>query len=794
MLVALAWAAVVGTYALLKLLVRGVAAAWKMFGSSHTPMPMLESTKQSATTPREVAMEPVEERSISPLPAPASRATDSSHPYRTSEPMEPSIFEDKERLEAWANQSFQQWARELPMVPNDLSGMLMAVEPRTRLVGRLSSSIDARKLVWKQEPYGGAELASGAAADTAKMDPFEDAEEIRRHSRYISMCRGCNGIGEVMCGTCRGTTRVECRGCVGEGKIMGYAVDGSRRRLNCKECKGKGSFACKECRGGKIKCSSCRSLGKLERWLTVERKERTVVRLRAGGADLSGFAWAQADRDCADAEIAKDAKLVSVASHDGKLETSDLPAEVPAAWREKQWSELQEKAKAGERISSQRFLLLEMPAVELTYGFAGNRQTVAFEGLRMMAPPHSKDRVFHSRASWLRGGVAALAAGPLLSLGVYLARGPYFVTGNLLGVVACLALVAALLFGVLWNWTLRRPARWLGIGALVPAIGAAILMVKMEPSLERAQELLRLGALAPAQIELEELGRTTADEVDAWDELHLRRALQQTTCRESLGELGNVPEQTTRWATGQVYADGLAMTEARRALDRGEIEEARNALTCASKGQLDNAEGVALRVRIGSAAAERCLETRDWECAQREAEALQMMEAREAASRYRGMLTEGAKRGASELGEKTKAEQDVRVRVADERKALELWTRYVLAQEAAEPADLAALRASLAKDEGLLVKLEAQEAKQRAAEERRAAEVERRRVQAEERKRLAEERAEKRRLAVEERAERRREAASRSLVCNDGSYSPTCTCGGSWQGCCSWHGGVSGCE
>ncbi len=32
-----------------------------------------------------------------------------------------------------------------------------------------------------------------------------------------------------------------------------------------------------------------------------------------------------------------------------------------------------------------------------------------------------------------------------------------------------------------------------------------------------------------------------------------------------------------------------------------------------------------------------------------------------------------------------------------------------------------------------------------------------------------------------------------SLRCNDGQRSPSCTCGGSWQGCCSWHGGVDGC-
>jgi hypothetical protein len=31
------------------------------------------------------------------------------------------------------------------------------------------------------------------------------------------------------------------------------------------------------------------------------------------------------------------------------------------------------------------------------------------------------------------------------------------------------------------------------------------------------------------------------------------------------------------------------------------------------------------------------------------------------------------------------------------------------------------------------------------------------------------------------------------LRCNDGTRSPSCICGGSYQGCCSHHGGVSGC-
>lgn len=31
------------------------------------------------------------------------------------------------------------------------------------------------------------------------------------------------------------------------------------------------------------------------------------------------------------------------------------------------------------------------------------------------------------------------------------------------------------------------------------------------------------------------------------------------------------------------------------------------------------------------------------------------------------------------------------------------------------------------------------------------------------------------------------------LLCNDGTRSPSCVCGGNWRGCCSWHDGVDGC-
>lgn len=40
----------------------------------------------------------------------------------------------------------------------------------------------------------------------------------------------------------------------------------------------------------------------------------------------------------------------------------------------------------------------------------------------------------------------------------------------------------------------------------------------------------------------------------------------------------------------------------------------------------------------------------------------------------------------------------------------------------------------------------------------------------------------------------RRYEVYQALMCNDGTESPTCSCGGSHRGCCSHHGGVSGCS
>lgn len=70
--------------------------------------------------------------------------------------------------------------------------------------------------------------------------------------------------------------------------------------------------------------------------------------------------------------------------------------------------------------------------------------------------------------------------------------------------------------------------------------------------------------------------------------------------------------------------------------------------------------------------------------------------------------------------------------------------------------------------------------------ERAAREAERRRKVEEARKRRQE--------AIEKAQAKARARASAPLLCCDGSYSPSCTCGRRRRGCCSHHGGVCGCS
>jgi hypothetical protein len=142
---------------------------------------------------------------------------------------------------------------------------------------------------------------------------------------------------------------------------------------------------------------------------------------------------------------------------------------------------------------------------------------------------------------------------------------------------------------------------------------------------------------------------------------------------------------------------------------------------------------------------------------------------------------------AETLADRAEGAAALEARVAAQETALAAWFDYHAVVPGPDTPRLVALRARHEKD---------------AARLSRQQEAGRARAAAEEKRRLAtEERAARRREAEEERAARRREAeerreawSSRGLRCCDGTLSPSCSCGGSHQGCCSHHRGVCGCE
>lgn len=711
---------------------------------------------------------------------------------------------DVEALEDREAQSvFEQWARQLPMAPRDVRSTWRGRERKAHLVGRLRTVLEARRLEWKEAPYH-AEKVGGSLAlhrdhdlDASQIDPFTSPDEVRRRSYAISTCRTCTGGGEVACGACSGTLRVVCDGCGGAGKVDGVTANGHRRKLNCKACRGKASLPCKGCRKGKVSCARCEATGHVARWLTVERGGRDgKILVKVANPERVALPWCQLETEYADQELERDATKLGAVVRDREVETHELPEQLPAAWREAHWKQLQIELQPGERIVSQAFALWEVPSLDVTYALRGDQQTVSFESKRLLPPPTMTDRLFHHRASALRGWMVALASLPALALLVYAMRGGYFLNGWTAGVVLALVGCAAVLFGGLWQQSLGRPAwRWWQASAL-PAVLALGFAVPLEPSLSTASAHLQGGRLAEAEVELNALGESATGELAAlWGELFARQAMTKATCREAARLLERATMRGKAWTAARQRADALAVEAAAVGAAGGELAAERE-LECASEAGRKGEAAQQLRKRVLLGQAEKCVAEQNWSCARDREDGLRAAGHVEDAGRSRAAADTSLRRVISEKTAASRRANTPRLRLEAAQTAADLWTRFLLTEGEAAPAEVTALRAAIAKEEVLVAKLDAQEAKQRAAEEKRRAAVE-------EKQRLARERAEaqaaRRAAAAEERAERlERQRAARydysPLLCRDGTLSPTCVCGGSRRGCCSHHGGVAGCS
>jgi hypothetical protein len=267
----------------------------------------------------------------------------------------------------------------------------------------------------------------------------------------------------------------------------------------------------------------------------------------------------------------------------------------------------------------------------------------------------------------------------------------------------------------------------------------------------------------------------------AWADLHLRRSLEATTCATATAELRPIPPEQPQRGRAQAHADQLAIAETEAAIRAHDPDAAATALGCTSEPSRTNPTALALRAQIADLQAGRCLERKDWACA------LERSASGSDPAKLRADALAAINTEANALIAAAAREPSLDQRIANEQAALDLWQRYLLDLQHpdAPPRLVIELRATLARDQAALA------TQQRIAQARAEAEARRQAAAAErEQAELAAERERRRQAAEEERANR----SSGGLLCNDGTLSPTCTCAGSHRGCCSWHGGVAGCQ
>jgi hypothetical protein len=707
-----------------------------------------------------------------------------SNRYRPVIAVEPSVFDDPARTRESAHRAFAAWASQIPKAPRDASDLIRRVEVRTRVVGRLQTRLEGRRIVWRSQPYRGREAASLPPLDAATVNAWQPPPDLRGKSRYVAMCPTCHGDGRVSCSSCAGSGRSTCGACNGAGKFYGTAANGAHRLLNCKTCRGKGDVVCGGCTRGRVECASCQRSKKLECWLEVDTSHREDVQVEPDGDVTKAYAWGQDGVEAADDEVSRDARVIGSMEQPRMLTIGELPSYVPDDWRQASWEPIRARIDPSERVIAQRLTMLELPSTDVIYGIGRREQRVSFEGRRMLAPTNSVDDVLHRRARSLSRAKWLLAAIPIAAGTAYAARGDYFFddyAAPLVGGVTLSAVALAVLGYVsLWYATLRRRAgrRWL-FATFAPLPVAATLAWYAEPSVAHARASIAKHDLDAARVELAALGNyEDANLVPVWADLHLDEVLAASDCSTASTSARLIDPRLPQRGPAQARVDQLAQSETNTLVASARYDAAAAALECGSEALRTSAVGRELRARIAIGQAEACQARESWTCAVAKANEAAELGLPERAAKLRNDVFELLHDRANKAIASATTEKDLDRRVTREHDALSAWSSYesVALPEAADPPALLRLRQRTTSDEQALAK------QQKAEQAKRQAEEKRRQAAAEHQRRIEEER------------ESRRMSEPEGLLCCDGSISPSCSCGGSHRGCCSHHGGVCGCQ
>lgn len=404
--------------------------------------------------------------------------------YRSLQAVDPSVFSTTESTAAAGRSVFSAWMGQHPDAPTNPADLIRAQSVRSRHIGRLITEVVQRELIRQTRPAAaGTPLSTARLTMEAAAAGDASAEEIRARSLGVARCAPCNGHGEQTCDECGGRRTVTCTGCLGSGKAHGYAKNGARRLMNCKDCGRKGSVPCDHCREGVITCLTCRGSGLVGTWIEVNEKVRYDTQVEPDGEVTRAFRWGADGVTATRAEVEDDAKIIVEVSHDGPISFDEVARRVPADWLQVSWDRIQPKLAAHERVRRQTLWCLEVPRVEITYAVGGGPlMSIYLEGRRLLAPPPVQEQL--ARRAVLLSRLQPVLGGLALALPIgYALRGSYFRSGWLIAIGALIVIVCFLTYQLIANLTIhhRRGRPWAqGLVAASALLGALTLLA--EPS------------------------------------------------------------------------------------------------------------------------------------------------------------------------------------------------------------------------------------------------------------------------------------------------------------------------
>jgi|GEM_PF-2068027 len=497
---------------------------------------------------------------------------------------------------AAARSVFRAWMRESGIGTADADGLFRGTRVNHRRLTLVESVVESRAIGWRTRRTVSTDDSLRAPIEPGAIDPWAPPEDLKARSMRVENCLRC----ATDCRPCGGVGRLGCDGCAGSGKQASTAREG--RVINCTRCRGRSTIDCPDCVRRSAGCAACGGAARVARWFVVDEHKRYVSSID-DGAFAGVFQWAVDGEPPDTAAIERDAAIVETQVRDGAIEGVEVVL------------------RAGERVTRQQALVIEVPSIVVGFGLAHDEVPLELLGRRLLVPPRRAGPLFAARATHLRRVLVAAVAVPagfgLLSV----ARGRWYWSGPTLGAVVALLVATFLVYG--WRWQATRgrggARRWL-VAALAPLGLCVLLTATARPGLDHAGATIRTGRLVEAGAELAALGDERDPALaDTYATLRLAQLARAGSVEDAAGLLSRIPADSLRHAAGRSLVNDRVRREAGAAIDAGQLTRAEALLALVSYADRDTPAVRELASRVDAQLARQCIARADWRCAARHA-------------------------------------------------------------------------------------------------------------------------------------------------------------------------------